>query len=221
MLTEDLDLKTTDIQLLANAEAVVALFSSLGYNTMARVKQTAEAMGLDSLSRDITRIERIADQEQGSLQVYLIELKHITVANTQKLAQAFKRRAGIFLLVLTTDYDRLDFVLINPAELRRQQPERVTAIGLKTNRPRILSFRRTNPDVVALRVLRRFTYTEPDVDYQLDKLCSAYNIADWAEPFFNNRALFSDYYLNERLKDTPEWAEAFTIISAKFRATAE
>ena len=119
MLKQNLDLKITDIQHLANAEAIMALFASLGYNTAARLKQTAEAMALDSLSREIKRIERIADQEQGSLQVYLIELKHISVANTQKLAQAFKRCAGIFLLVLTTDYDRLDFVLINPAELGR------------------------------------------------------------------------------------------------------
>jgi hypothetical protein len=207
MLEQDFNLQISEIQQLSNADAIVVLFASLGYNTLVRLKQTAEAMALDSLSREIKRIERIADQEQGYLQVYLIELKHITVANTQKLAQAFKRRAGIFLLVLTTDYDRLDFVLINPAELGKQQPEQITAIGLKTNRPRTLTVKRTNPDIVALRVLRRFTYTEADVDYQLDKLCSAYNIADWAEPFFNNRALFSDYYLNERLKDTPEWAE--------------
>ena len=208
MLKQDLDLKIADLQPLANADAIAALFASLGYNTAARLKQTAQAMALDSLAREITQIERIADQEQGALQVYLIELKHITVANTHKLAQAFKRRAGIFLLVLTTDYDRLDFVLINPAELGTPQSAQTTAIGLKTNRPRILSLRRANPDVVALRVLRRFTYTEADADYQLEKLCSAYDIAEWAEPFFNNRALFSDYYLNERLKDTPEWAES-------------
>lgn len=207
MLKQDLDLKVADIQSLANFDAIVALFASLGYNTAARVKQTSEAMALDSLSGEIKRIERIADQEQGYLQIYLIELKKITIANTQKLAQAFKRRAGIFLLVLTTDYDRLDFVLINPAELVKQQPEQTTTIGLKTNRPRILTIRRTNPDIVALRVLRRFSYTEADVEYQLDKLSSAYDVADWAEPFFNNRALFSDYYLNERLKDTPEWSE--------------
>lgn len=170
MLAQDLDLKISDIQQLANAEAVAALFARMGYDTTARLKQTAQAMALDSLSREIRHIERIADQEQGSLQVYLIELKHITVVNTQKLAQAFKRRAGIFLLVLTTDYDRLDFVLINTAELVRQQPEKTTAIGLKTNRPRILSFQRTNPDTVALRVLRPLKERLAWTDWLIDQI---------------------------------------------------
>jgi hypothetical protein len=35
-------------------------------------------------------------------------------------------------------------------------------------------------------------------------------LAEWSEEYFNNRALFSDYYLNERLPDpkiTPQWNE--------------
>ena len=74
-------------------------------------------------------------------------------------------------------------------------------------RPRILTVNRRNPSQVQLRVLRRFTYTEPDADAQYDKLLSAYAVAEWSEPFFNNRALFSDYYLNERLPELPEWRE--------------
>jgi hypothetical protein len=56
-------------------------------------------------------------------------------------------------------------------------------------------------------VLRRFTWTESDPFAQYDKLLSAYAVADWSEEFFNNRALFSDYYLLERLHERPEWAE--------------
>ena len=66
-------------------------------------------------------------------------------------------------------------------------------------------------------MLRRFSYTESDVYYQLDKIRSAYGVAEWSEPFFNNRALFSDYYLNERLPQLPEWqadaAPAFRALS--------
>ncbi|MFQ5851862.1 MAG: Eco57I restriction-modification methylase domain-containing protein, partial [Candidatus Binatia bacterium] len=40
-----------------------------------------------------------------------------------------------------------------------------------------------------------------------DKLLSAYALADWSEEYFNNRALFSDYYLKARLQDFPEWRE--------------
>lgn len=58
-----------------------------------------------------------------------------------------------------------------------------------------------------LRVLRRFTWTESDPFAQYEKLVSAYSVADWSEEHFNNRALFSDYYLKERLKGLPEWNE--------------
>ncbi len=60
---------------------------------------------------------------------------------------------------------------------------------------------------MSLRVLRRFSFTEVDVDYQWDKLRSAYGVAEWSEPLFNNRALFSDYYLSERLTQRSEWKE--------------
>ena len=70
-------------------------------------------------------------------------------------------------------------------------------------RPRVLTVNRRNPDDVALRVLRRFSYTESDIFAQYDKLLSAYDVADWSEPFFNNRALFSDYYLTTRLPNSP------------------
>ncbi len=74
-------------------------------------------------------------------------------------------------------------------------------------RPRILTVNRRNPSQIQLRVLRRFTYTELDSDAQYDKLLSAYAVAEWSEPLFNNRALFSDYYLNERLPELAEWRE--------------
>ena len=74
-------------------------------------------------------------------------------------------------------------------------------------RPRILTVNRRTPSQVQLRVLRRFTYTELDSDAQYDKLLSAYAVAEWSEPLFNNRALFSDYYLNERLPELAEWNE--------------
>ena len=66
-----------------------------------------------------------------------------------------------------------------------------------------------------LRVLKRFTFTEGDSAFQWDKLRSAFTLAEWTEPDFNNRALFSDYYLKERLTDpalTPAWAEDVRLI---------
>src|SRR5262249_41301087 len=66
-----------------------------------------------------------------------------------------------------------------------------------------------------LRVLRRFTWTEPTAFDQFEKLRYAYDLAHWSELYFNNRGLFSDYYLTERLRtrdaspaEVPEWREA-------------
>jgi len=206
MLPHDFDLHVSQIQTLSTRDAIVAFFATLGYDTDARLTQTPSAMGFpEALAREITHIERIADHDAGVLQVYLLEMKHVTVALTQALARALRTRAGSFLLVLTADYERIDFVLL---ELTAP---RAAASGLSgpqaSLRPRALTVERRNPSVVAQRVLRRFSYTEADAYYQWDKLLSAYSIAEWSEPFFNNRALFSDYYLNERLRETPKWAE--------------
>ncbi len=206
-LTADRDLTVHDVQQLAGADAVAAFFASLGYNTDTRLPQSPPAMGItaESLQRKIRRIERIADQEEGTLQVYLVELDSVTVEATRGLARSLRDRVGNYLLVLTSDYEQLDLVLVE-----RQLPI-TSAAGLSAPRvgvrPRVLTVARRNPDQVALRVMRRFSYTEADADAQYDKLLSAYTVADWSEPLFNNRALFADYYLKERLPGKSEWAE--------------
>jgi len=197
------------VQTLSSRDGVAAFFGSLGYDTDTRLPQTAAAMGVtaESLQRQIKHIERIAVQDEGAepLGVYLVELASVTVVVTQGLARALRNRAGNYLLVLTDDYERLDFVLLE----RVLPPSPTTAITARqvSVRPRILTVNRRNPTPVQLRVLRRFTYTEADADAQYDKLLSAYTVAEWSEPLFNNRALFSDYYLNERLPERPEWRE--------------
>src|SRR5207249_837547 len=103
-----------DVQPLANADAVAAFFARLGYDISARLPQTPAAMGMstEGLRRKIRRIERIADQEAGALQVYLVELDSVTVQATQAIARALRDRTPNFLVVLTDDYERLDFVLL-------------------------------------------------------------------------------------------------------------
>jgi hypothetical protein len=209
MISTDKELTRADIQALASRDAVVSFFAGLGYSTDARVTQTCVAMGItaESLQRQIKHIERVAIKEGGAepLDIYLIELASVTMLATQGLARALRNRAGNYLLVLTDDYERIDFVL-----LERSLPTAPTA-PLATKqvvvRPRILTIDRRNPTQVQLRVLRRFSCTEIDSDAQYEKLLSAYSVAEWSEPLFNNRALFSDYYLNERLPERPEWRE--------------
>ena len=208
-MIDDKNLTASDVQTLASRDAVVAFFATLGYNTDSRQPQSAAAMGVaaESLKRQIEHVERIAVHSDGAepLDVYLVELKSVTVAATKGLARVLKNLAGNYLLVLTDDYQHLDFVL-----LERILPEgKSTAFAQRevSIRPRILTVDRRNPSLVQLRVLRRFTYTEADSDAQFDKLLSAYTVADWSEPLFNNRALFSDYYLKERLPELNQWAQ--------------
>ena len=208
-MTDDKNLSKSDVQSLTTRDGVVAFFAELGYGTDSRQHQSVSAMGITatSLVHQIKHIERVAVNDDGAepLDVYLVELTSVTVAAIHGLTRALRNRVGNYLLVLTDDYERLDFVLLQrslPGPSTSPMTTRQVAV-----RPRILTVNRRDPSQVQLRVLRRFTYTEADSDSQYDKLLSAYTIADWSEPLFNNRALFSDYYLNERLPDLPEWRE--------------
>jgi Eco57I restriction-modification methylase len=214
VLKDDLELSREDIQLLSNSDALAAFFAKLGYDTNDRLIQNVAAMGFssDNLKAAITHIERLASQDGRLFEVYLFKLKSVTVANTQGIVRAFRNRPGDYMLVLTDDYERLDFVLIEryTSEIPKSQSQEALTITPSTYRqvgvrPRVLTVNRRDPDDVALRVLRRFSFTEGDVFAQYDKLLSAYDVADWSKPFFNNRALFSDYYLIERLPNNQEW----------------
>ena len=208
-MTDDRNVSIANVQTLATRDGVAAFFAALGYDTDTRQPQSVSAMGITagSLSRQIRHIERIAVHDDGAepLDSYLVELTSVTVAAIQGLARALRNRAGNYLLVLTDDYDHLDFVLLQRS-LPGPPASPMTARQVSV-RPRILTVNRRNPSQVQLRVLRRFTYTELDSDAQYDKLLSAYAVAEWSEPLFNNRALFSDYYLNERLPELAEWKE--------------
>src|SRR5688572_14982368 len=108
--SHDVELQTSDVQELSSLGGVIGFFTRLGYNTEARLTQTAEAMGFtsDDLRHAVRHIELIADEEDGALQVYLAELKSVTVSNIQALARALRNRPSNFLWVLTEDYERLD-----------------------------------------------------------------------------------------------------------------
>jgi hypothetical protein len=208
MLILDIDLAASDVQALNGTDAIAALFARLGYNTDTRTLQTPANLGMtaDGMVRPIKRIELIADQE-GLFQIYLFDLTSITVAHTRPLARAFRNRAGNYLLVLASDYEHLDFVL-----LERYLPSgsaNGTALGQRQVgiRPHVLTIDRRKPGRIDLRVLRRLTWTESDAFAQYDKLLSAYSVADWSEEFFNKRALFSDYCLLERLPERLQWVE--------------
>ncbi len=212
----DKDLRPEHIQSISNADEVAGFFSYLGYNTTERIKQSPSNLGItnETLLKEIKKIELIANQE-NLLQIYLFELSSVTVANTQALVRIFRNRVGNYLLVLTSDFNRIDFDLIE----RVLPDDKTEGIGIKQAliRPRILTVDRLKPTRIDQRVLRRFSYTEADPIAQYEKLQAAYIVADWSEEFFNNRALFSDYYLLERLREEPEWKENIKPVFSRFR----
>jgi len=171
------------------------------------VKQTPSNLNIasDDVIRQIKKIELIADQD-GLLQVYLFELKTVTVALTQTISRALRNLPPNILMVLTSDdYERVDFVLLEkllPKETKRGIGSK--QIGVL---PRVLSVGRRNPKKIDLRILRRLAYTEDDGWAQYEKLVSAFSAIGWTTDYYTNRALFSDYVLNNRLRSLPEWQD--------------
>src|SRR5437588_12911053 len=92
MLKQDYELSRDDIQLLSSRDALAALFAKLGYDTNDRLIQNVAAMGFtsDNLKSAITHIERLASQDARMFEVYLFELKSVTIATTQGIVRAFR-----------------------------------------------------------------------------------------------------------------------------------
>ncbi len=177
------DLHRPDLFDLTDAGALTAFFERLGY-TADRLEQLPENLGItaEASRRPIRRVERLVrhgDTFLPQIEVYLFELSKLTLTHTRALAKAFRDRVGFFLLVLTSDWQRLDFVYVErqvpdfetPSKSLRG-PERVRV------RPRILTIDRRNPHRVGLRVLRRLRWSSEDTLAQEQKILSAYTVGD-------------------------------------------
>ena len=120
-----------DIQSLHDGDSVAAFLTRLGYDTRARIPQTAANLGIpEPVQKRIKRIELLADHDKF-LQIYLFELKSVTVADIKAIGRAFRDKAGNFLFVITSDYDFIEFVLLdrigkskNPTAISTSSPQR-------------------------------------------------------------------------------------------------
>jgi hypothetical protein len=212
MRVNDEQLEVSDIRRLESADEIAHFFAKLRYDVDERTNipdYAALGMGSEDMRQHIHKIEMLGkDPEDGDINIYLFEVRSVTAKLRNDIARRFRERPEKAILVLTKNYEALEFVMLERV-LSRSQSRR-TALK-QAIRPIPLMVNRLNPtDPVALRVLKRFTFTEEDADYQWEKLRSAYMLAEWSEAYFNNRALFSDYYLKERLTDpkiTPAWNE--------------
>ncbi|MCB9451455.1 MAG: Eco57I restriction-modification methylase domain-containing protein [Anaerolineaceae bacterium] len=211
MRVNDEPLDSSSIRQLENADRVAGLFHNLRYDITERTNipdYTVLGMSGEDMRQLIHKIELIGkDPADGDIVIYLFEVRSVTAKLRNDIARRFRERPENALLVLTKDYQELEFVLLERVVSKSQSRRAALKQAI---RPIPLTINRLNPDPIALRVLKRFTFTEEDAAYQWEKLRSAYMLAEWSEEYFNNRALFSDYYLKERLTDeqiTPEWRE--------------
>jgi hypothetical protein len=201
----DIDLKAEDISRLASLDAVAAFFTRLGYPTDRRKEQPATALGLPPETADaIRKMELLAEDDEQFLCVIFVQLRSITAKARNELVRNFGRRSADHLLVLTKDFDVLEFVLIDKQTRQRHAPgggPSVQPIPLSVTVMRKAS---THLD---LRILRRLTWTGKDGLDQFDKLRSVFEAAHWSEKYFQNRALFADHYLETRLREDAAWSD--------------
>ena len=204
MLDHDVDLRPSNLSGLTGPAEVRAFFARLGYPTESWRETFPDSEGMrENLASAVRRMELVARDELGLLDIYLLEVSSVTVARIQELASHFRQRGGYVMAVLTSDYERLDFVLFD-FQTREGKTRADAALRVL---PRRISLGRLHEsdNRAKLRALRRFSWTEPDALAQWDKLRSAFSIGEWSEEFFDNRGLFADYFLKERLREQPEW----------------
>lgn len=217
-LIEDVALTEADIQNLTSLESLVILFARLGYNTNARVIQTVDALGIsnDTLRSVIKRIELVARNQDSyglDFEVYLIQVQSLRASVRNELVRHFRRYGIRQLLILTDTFRRYDFVMLESYTVELETEEgKLQANPLQAElqpnlRQLLFQIDLNKKDTRANRILSRFSWTESDAEAQYEKLLHVFQMATWSTKYFNNRALFSDYYLSERLPSRSEWQQ--------------
>lgn len=201
----DLDLTSKDIFDLASPDAITSYLTKLGYSTDARTALTTEAVGLSGESASgVKKIELLAEDAEQFLRVVFAQPKSLTAKVRNDLVRVLGRGTADHLLILASDFDALEFVYLDKRRQEHRGPGGVERIQVV---PRTISVNRRSPTPTDLRILRRFTWTCRDGLEQFDKLRSVFEAAACTNEFFQNRALFSDHYLLDRLREDAAWRD--------------
>jgi hypothetical protein len=204
-LATDLNITAQDIAGLVSVDAVAAFFQALGYDTARRSGLTPQAIGLAGESAGpIKSIEVLSEDAEGFFRVVFVQLKSLTAKSRNDLARVLGKTALDHLLVLASNFDTLEFVLLHKRKEQRRGPGAVDRVQVV---PLSITVDRRSPNRLELKALRRFTWTCRDALDQYDKLRTGFEAAAFTEEYFQNRALFADHYLVERLRDDPAWRE--------------
>ena len=206
VLKTDLDLMTKDLAGLTSPDALTAFLSRLGFNTSRRTVLTPASLGLSGdTAAAIRSIELLAEDEEGFLRVLFAQPRSLTAKVRNDLVRVLGKSNVDHLLILASDFDTLEFVLLDKRKTRSRRGRRRRAQSRSC--PRSISVNRRKPTRLDLRTLRRFTWTRQDALDQFDKLRSVFDAAVFTGEYFQNRGLFSDYFLRERLREDPAWRD--------------
>lgn len=147
MRVNDEQLNASDIRQLENADEIAHFFAKLRYDVNERTNipdYGVLGMGSEDMRRHIDKIELIGkDPEDGDISIYLFEVRSVTAKLRNDIARRFRERPENALLVLTKDYEELEFVLLERV-LSKSQSRR-TALK-QAIRPVPLTVDRLHPD---------------------------------------------------------------------------
>ena len=174
MRVNDEPLSTSDIRQLENADEIAHFFAKLRYDVDQRTNipdYGVLGMGSADMRQHIHKIELIGKGPiDRDISIYPLEVRSVTAKLRNDIARRFRERPENAILVLTKDYEELEFVLLDRLVSRSQSRRAALKQAI---RPIPFTVNRLHPEPVALRVLKRFTFTEEDAAYQWEKLRSA------------------------------------------------
>ena len=128
MRVNDVQLNASDIRQLENADEIAHFFAKLRYDVDQRTNipdYTVLGMGSEDMRQHIHKIELIGkDPVDGDIIIYLFEVRSVTAKLRNDIARRFRERSENALLVLTKDYEELEFVLLERL-LSRSQSRRI------------------------------------------------------------------------------------------------
>lgn len=202
---------------MASADALAGFLERLGYSTVKRAKLSVEAAGIADSEKTFAHLELLSEDPEGFLRVVFAKVRSITAKARNDLVRALGRFSQDHLVIMASDFQDLEFVLIDKVKRHQHGPSFVAAYKPV---PKVYSIQRKSPTALNLRILRRLTFTQRDALDQFDKLRSVFEAAAYTGEYYQNRALFADHYLNTRLRE-PEslvWAESPNAAFAAVRA---
>src|ERR671919_2398238 len=124
MRGNDVQLNAGDIRQLENADEIAHFFAKLRYDVDERTNipdYGMLGMGSEDMRQHIHKIELIGkDPVDGDISLYLFEVRSVTAKLRNDIARRFRERPENALLVLTQDYEELEFVLLERLVSRNQ-----------------------------------------------------------------------------------------------------